>query len=773
MLQVDFNRTTARLIFSHPDMPAVAIREASALVRFSTQTGRLEQVYLTPEHCSIQVQSFTDIHGAGSQKIIQCSANPLAIELTYTIKTYPKRPFVLFQLSIHNRSRESFFLRDFCLLQVSPTAGGNLQIDVPPEGLKLLKLGWLGWSYTGIRTVEDRNTTAWLDRLTRLSYANPVTPRPNNPGEFWSEGWTVLVGGTAALVAGFVSTARQFGQVYTCIRPGETALTLTTQLDGIRLDPGEIRDSEWGYLQFAPLPNPEPQADFVEAVARQMQARLLGSPPPPMWTHWYQFYHDISEQRFLDNLDLLLSKRETIPYQVAELDDGYQAAWGDWLATNDRFPHGLAWLSEQITAQGFTPGLWLAPFVVERKSRLAQQHPDWLVKDKHGKDSRAGFLYNKFAYALDLTNPQVLEHLRKLIATLTQQWGYRMLKIDFLNTAVLPGSRYDAKCTRAEALRSGLEVIRQAAGEDSFLLGCGCPFGPAIGIVDAMRIGPDTAPSWEPYFNWLSWVGPLIRRNPSMPSLRNALRNTLYLGSLHQRWWWNDPDCLLVREQGSRLSAVEVQSAVSLIGLSGGMLVSSDNLGGLSAERLRWVSVLVPNLALRGLPLDTLQREMPTTYLVRQEKYGQTWQLVALFNWDDYPRDLHLRLSDLGYSLGAELHIFDFWDRQYQRVSQPKLVFSAVPAHGCKLLRVCQVDDALQLVGDTLHISMGAEIETICLEGTRLVIEMLDLGRKLDGELWFWSSQAIDSAICAGEPVEVIDRGGGIFTLPLRLDAKG
>ena len=34
-----------------------------------------------------------------------------------------------------------------------------------------------------------------------------------------------------------------------------------------------------------------------------------------------------------------------------------------------------------------------------------------------------------------------------------------------------------------------------------------------------------------------------------MPSVRNALQNVLCRLPLHQRWWINDPDCLLLRPE--------------------------------------------------------------------------------------------------------------------------------------------------------------------------------------------------------------------------------
>jgi alpha-galactosidase len=352
-----------------------------------------------------------------------------------------------------------------------------------------------------------------------------------------------------------------------------------------------------------------------------------------------------------------------------------------------------------------------------------------------------------------------------------------MLKIDFINAAALPGRRANPKLTRTEALRAGLEAIRLGAGEDAFLLGSGCPFGPAIGVVDAMRIGPDTAPSWEPYFHWLPWVRPLTKKNPSIPSLRNALRNTLNLSSLHQRWWWNDPDCLLARDLYTRkpgmpdlphLTEAEVQSAVSLVGLSGGMLVSSDDLQQLSPERKRWVSRLVPNLGMRGKALDLLERELPSVYKVRQQAAGQSWQLVAVFNWTEQPVDVVLRFNQLGYPPGARLLVFDYWQEEIAQTEAAEMVYQGVPPHGCKLLRVCEVSDQPQLGGDTLHISMGAELESLRIAGEKIEIDTINMGRKVEGQLWMRLDRVPGQVMCNGKPADVKVAEDGIYAMQLQ-----
>ena len=74
--------------------------------------------------------------------------------------------------------------------------------------------------------------------------------------------------------------------------------------------------------------------------------------------------------------------------------------------------------------------------------------------------------------------------------------GIHYHKIDFCYAAAVPRPPGRRLLTRAQALRAGLEAVRQGIGERATLLGCGIPLAQRSGVVDAMRVSPDTAPAW-------------------------------------------------------------------------------------------------------------------------------------------------------------------------------------------------------------------------------------------------------------------------------------
>lgn len=112
------------------------------------------------------------------------------------------------------------------------------------------------------------------------------------------------------------------------------------------------------------------------------------------------------------------------------------------------------------------------------------------------------------------------------------------------------------------AYRSGIELIRAAIGPDAYLLGCGAPILPSLGLFDAMRVSPDTAPHRRPEAD-----------DYSQPGQDPAEFTGVGRQWQHGRPWTNDPDCLMARP------AVETRERwAAHVEATGGLMASSDRL---------------------------------------------------------------------------------------------------------------------------------------------------------------------------------------------------
>jgi alpha-galactosidase len=735
-LQID--PRSAELELERAQAPVPGIRGARAFLGLRPEQGAAFELPLGAGGLEAVERPLADAHGSGSRVTLRAREAVRGLRLGLELGLYDERPFLLLRLVAANEGRERFFLDRFTLLRgavslAGPEAGAS---RAERQATGFFKAGWHNLVFAGFRGAGQRDVRTLLKPWSGQMNFDPALPIGRRRGEFWGSGWGVLAGRRQAVVAGFSTLADQFGHLHVrCRRP---SLELATGGDGVPLEPGQTLCSEWGYLQFLDLPHQEPLADYAEAVAREMHPRAPACAPLPAWTHWYQYFQDISEEKFLGSVRALAEQRGELAFGTAQLDDGYQSAWGDWLECNDRFPRGLGALAAEVRARGLTPGLWLAPFVVQPGSRLEREHPEWLLRDRRGDPVGSGYFYSFFGKALDASHPGVREHLERLGETL-RGWGFGFIKADFCYAGAMPGRRYDPSLTRAQALRRSLQALRRGLGEETFLLGCGCPYGPALGVVDAMRIGPDTAPGWHPELWNLPWTRPLIRGERSLPSQRNALRHTLAHAALHRRWWWNDPDCLLARDFDTRLTPEEVRSALSLAGLSGGLVVSSDEPARLSPERRRWLAMLVPVLSPGGRALDLLEREMPELYDLPLSTPWGSWHVVLVANWRDRPWKKSLEIERLGLPVDRPLYVFDFWARTCVRHTGPRLELGTLRPHASRLLRLCLADGPGPcLAGSTLHITQGLEVAALSAEpADRMGVELRDLGRPAEGELWF------------------------------------
>ncbi|MBR5088784.1 MAG: alpha-galactosidase [Ruminiclostridium sp.] len=287
--------------------------------------------------------------------------------------------------------------------------------------------------------------------------------------------------------------------------------------------------------------------------------------PVSGYTSWYRHYEDINEKCILSDLEGLLGSGSGA--DIFQIDDGYQTATGDWLSVDmSKFPNGMKTVADRIKEAGLTAGLWLAPFVCVEKSDIYRDHPDWLLRDENGEPVRAGSNWGG-SYALDIYNEEFRAYLREVFRTVVDEWGFSLLKLDFLYAAcILP--RRDK--TRGMVMSDGMDLLRECVGMAK-ILGCGVPLASAFGKVEYCRIGTDVTPEWD----GKAYMQVLHRERPST---KLSILNTVFRRQLNGRAFVNDPDVYMLRDTDTSMSKEQRRALAEINALCGGVLFTSDDM---------------------------------------------------------------------------------------------------------------------------------------------------------------------------------------------------
>ena len=678
-------------------------------------------------------------HGWGNQTrlSIQSKHKDLGIHLIFAYSN--ENPFLLWKIILQNISRKPLYIEKIFLLKAgnhnqnadSPTNGSEIGSSDTPDQMAFYSNGWQSWSVSAAYNATEVQRSSRIGLFQDALVTNHGTPKIKQYGHFSSDFFGITVNRKlrTGLLTGFLSQKEQYGSIETHLS-GSPEISMWANGDHTRLDPESQMQTDWAMMYPFEIDEPNPVDCYLQAVALENDVKIP-THVPSGWCSWYQFYQNLSEQKIADNLHAILQQKQYLPLDLVQIDDGFEHQVGDWFDFRPDFPDGVKPLAQKISQAGLTPGLWLAPFIVHPRSKLAKEHPEFLLKNRFNRPVNAGFIWNVFTHGLDLTVPGALEYASSVVHTAAKDWGFPYLKLDFLYAAALPAKHHDPTKTRAQILREGMQTLREAAGTDTLLLGCGAPLGSVVGLVDAMRIGPDVSGDWTPKYFGTDFI---FKPEPHMPSARNAIQNILTRANLHHQWWINDPDCLLVHPE-TNLTLAETHSLATLISVTGGSVLVSDDLPALPVERRKIVEVLLPVIGKRAEVLDWLDQTTPQKLKLSLENSTGEWHLLTWFNRSDLPMDF-LFTPDQYDLPDKEYWMRSFWDEQTLLKCQGvPLRFSNIPAHGVLLFAVRKrVADCPHYIGDNLHISQGLEITSWISSRRELVFEM-ELPRKAQGEI--------------------------------------
>ncbi len=627
-----------------------------------------------------------------------------AIEITHagggreTIELFPDLPFVLFRSVIHN--------------------GGETPVvlNKVPSISSVLDLG---------RSLKETRT---------LGTGGLLEPSAN-PGSY---AFLAVVdpASRAGAVGGWITHDRGSGVVFSPVAGDALRLQARIDYGRLRILPGADAATETfvlGWFEDARLG----LEAYAAAVAKKYQIRL--HPQTPGFCTWYMDQHGRAcDEKHLAEVSEYASKNlKPFGFDFVQIDDGWQMGESkngpnkNFTAhrPNGPYPSGMKAAADQIRQVGLTPGIWFMPFAGTHYDPFFKEHQDWFVKTEKGEPYETAW----GGTCLDMTQAGAREHLRSLVNRIAHEWGYRLFKMDGFWTGsatkqiyVNNGYREDGigdavfsnpDKTNIEAMRDGTKLVREAAGPDVFLLGC-CvsqnmrSFGGSFGLLDAMRVGPDTS----------GQIG----------SLQGSR-----LWFLNGRVWWNDPDCVYVRT-GTPLG--EARLNASWAAISGQLFYDSDWIPGLPAERLDILKRCMPAHNFPARPVDVFELEPAQVWLLSGTGDAASRNVLAIYNWESKNGSVVCEPGKAGLLPATEYVGFDFWADRFLPPFRGSLK-SDFQGRSCRVLAVRPGVPYPQVVSTSRHVTQG----------------MIDLS----DEHWDAEKQTLAGAsrVVGGDPYELRNRG--------------
>jgi RNase P/RNase MRP subunit POP5 len=581
-----------------------------------------------------------------------------------TLALYPNLPFVLFSTSLKNGTAAMQTLNKVPTFSMAVDTGTTL------PNVKTLGTGGL--------LAPEKNPGSYAF----LAIVNPAS--------------------RSGAVGGWLTHDRGSGVVFSPVQDGTVRLQARVEYGCLRIKPGEHSVTETfavGWFDDARFG----LESYADAIVKVYSIKL--PPAPAGFCTWYmEKYSGACDEAHLPQVTAVAAKElKPFGFDFIQIDD----KWQDGISSNGPkknftthapkgpYPSGMKAAADNIKKLGLVPGIWFMPFAGNYLDPWFKDHQNWFVKDPNGKPYETAW----GGTCLDMTNPDTQEYVRGIVRRISQEWGYKVFKMDgywtgsatkqvYVNSGYKEDGMGDATFadpnkTNIEALRDGTKLVRAAAGPDVFLLGC-CisqnmrSFGGTFGLLDAMRVGPDTG------------------GNIGSP-------NASPVWFLNGRVWWNDPDCVMVR---TKFPVKRAQLNASWTAISGQLFYNSDWMPDLPADRLDILKRCIPAHGLFSRPVDVFDARIAQIWLLTDTRQTIRRDVVALYNWDGTEKTVSATVDRIGLPKAQEYVAFNFWANKF--VPPFRDTISAIlPGDSCRVLAVRPVSNVPQLLSTSRHVTQG------------------------------------------------------------------
>jgi hypothetical protein len=485
--------------------------------------------------------------------------------------------------TFRNASDRPIVLNKVAFLQTGPESG-NVAFGAAADQIRVFEQS----NYTGrIRRLTGPTT----DQETASSgEPNTASQETRLASDFVSVAYDRMA--PMAFLSGFITSERWIGRIKLSTGPQGLIRHWRLGFDGgdLRVNPGEEITLETFILAFG--------ADPWALLERYADAAAKRHPPqipahrPVSWCSWYPFRLSVTEQRVLRNAEIAARRLKPLGLDIIEVDLGWQK---DNLPCtfeeNERFPHGLKWLSDQLQHLGVKLGVWSAPYTISEFDPLSREHPEWLVQ---GPDGTPYAYWEWFwephgkVYILDLTHPEARHWLKEKMASLHAR-GVRYLKADFIGCVSSDNAkaRHDPHIAAGEAYEAArmAAAVISAALPDALILNCGGPETPGTGHWPLIYVCDDTGNT--------GFISHRFQQTNLQTIACHLFKN--------RRWGIVQPSVLCVGLPGT-LEDARIRATVAF--MAGGQIDISDDLTVLPEDRWAVLQATLPPLGRAAKPVD-------------------------------------------------------------------------------------------------------------------------------------------------------------------------
>lgn len=460
------------------------------------------------------------------------------------------------------------------------------------------------------------------------------------------------------------------------------------------LEPGDIKMTDWvristggNYLRLIDDYTAHNQGVHAENIHSSQKAMV------------YSLNENVTYENLSDKLSFVSHMK--VPFEYFEIGNGWQKAFGDWEG-NDKFSDNMRVEAEKIEKSGFKPGIWTAPFVIDKKSEMFTEEKRLLLHHADGSVCTAVIDGNEYA-VLDVSSPEALDWLDMMYQRISA-FGYYFHEVDFTNVFMLQKDIVLANptVTSTEAYLNAIRTIKNAIGESGYLHISNGFNSPLAGIADSVQICSRSV-----------WNGQANRKE-KLPGLVNQIAHRSFMN----KWWYNSCGNF-INSSITKLNGAELKTVLACEYMCGGTTIVSDLS---SNDELTLLKYIYPKVKTELYNRDIFSGDIYVNAV--DIEVNDSYHTLCFMNWSDDEVELIFRLDNKtcgGYvDHASKYDVSSFFGRGRVRHAgyDDIIKLGKIAPGSAEIVKIIKSDKPHIMLSD-MHLSMGGETD-IVFDGSKV-----------------------------------------------------